>query len=188
MKYKYKIIDYSNLCSGSLVLNPIEHKEIFEIMDWRNNQIKFLRQDKLLTKEDQVEYFKKIIKMQCKSDYPSQILFSFKESNEFIAYGGLTHIDWKEGLAEISYLSRLDSEVSETLYCYRLNTFIDILSFLAFESLNLSKIYTVTYPDRTHQIKCLDLLMKRDLISIYRRDNEKHEDPIFHYLQYNNVR
>ena len=183
MNYKYKIIDYNNLCRDDMTLNPIEHKEIFDIMDWRNSQIEFLRQDKLLTKKDQIDYFNNNIRIQCKSDLPSQIIFSVKEADEFIAYGGLTYIDWNEGVAEISYLSKPFFYVSNTIYCSRLNTFIKILSNLAFENLNLVKIYSITYPNRTYQIKCLDLFMKRDLNSIFRRDNEKHENPIVHFLK-----
>ena len=77
-------------------------------MNWRNEQIDYLRQTNHLTKQDQDNYFNKIIFKQFNHQKPSQILFSFYNKNKLIGYGGLVHINWAHKNAEISFLLKTE--------------------------------------------------------------------------------
>lgn len=114
---------------------------------------------------------------------PSDILFSYTESDKLIAYGGLTHIDWVSKNAEISYLSYPESEKDFDLYFKRLQNFLEIIKILSFEMLKLKNVFTITYPNRIEQLLCLDKLMlsKRDDLILTRI--EKHTNIVFHELQ-----
>tara|TARA_B110000259_G_C13704443_1_gene277772 strand:- start:37 stop:270 length:234 start_codon:yes stop_codon:yes gene_type:complete len=57
----YKVLFKQKFCFDDYSIVPIRHEDRFEIMTWRNEQIYHLRQEKLLTKEIQNEYFDKVI-------------------------------------------------------------------------------------------------------------------------------
>lgn len=186
LKYKYEIINYTSLKKGNLRLKPIEQNQIFTIMDWRNHQIDFLRQKSVLSKNSQLLYFKNVILKQIHSLLPTDIIFSVFELDVFIAYGGLTNIDWPNKTAEISYLSYPNSEDDFEIYCSRFTSFISIISNLAFENLRLKQLFTITYPQRISQIVCLDNSMLRSSSILYKNVNDKYENTVIHYLNNQN--
>ena len=60
MKYE-KILSKTKLQHGKYTLIPIRKQDIQKIRKWRNDQMDILRQNKILTKLEQEDYFKKII-------------------------------------------------------------------------------------------------------------------------------
>ena len=88
---------------------PIRFKDRINIMKWRNEQIYHLRQSKLLTLKDQDEYFNKKISLEFGKEKPNQILFSYLKDDKCIGYGGLVHINWKDGKAEISFIMKVSN-------------------------------------------------------------------------------
>ena len=96
-------------------------------MKWRNDQIYHLRQEKLLTKDDQNQYFNLIIKNLFSEHFPKQILFSYIKNNICIGYGGLVHINWKDKNAEISFIMNTDLENN---FKFHWETFLNMLEKL----------------------------------------------------------
>ncbi|WP_264553427.1 GNAT family N-acetyltransferase [Flavobacterium sp. N2038] len=122
---------------------PIRYEDRFKIMEWRNEQIYHLRQDKPLTSEDQEYYFKNVISHLFDQEKPSQILFSFLENDICVGYGGLVHINWIDKNAEISFIMKTDLEMNH-FQSYWI-TYLGLIEQLAFNELNLHKIYTYAF-------------------------------------------
>ena len=57
----YKILHKNVYSLDEYSLVPIRKEDRYDIMKWRNEQIYHLRQTKLLTKEEQDEYFDTVI-------------------------------------------------------------------------------------------------------------------------------
>jgi hypothetical protein len=102
-KYNYNFLK-KKISSGKFSLQNLEKKDIEIIRNWRNQQVKVLRQNKYITKNDQKKYFKNYILKQVKEKKPETFLFAFKENNITIGYGGLVYISWDNRRAEVSYL------------------------------------------------------------------------------------
>lgn len=157
-------------------LVPIRHDDIFLIMQWRNEQIEVLRQNKILTPEDQEKYYQEVIKPSFTQEKPDLILFSFLYDNECIGYGGLTHIQWAEKRAEVSFL--LATERAKNIELYK-KEFAIFLSLLKEESLHLlDELFTETYDIRPDHVGVLEeqgfLFEKKignSLFHIYRRNH-----------------
>jgi len=184
MEYKYKIVDYNSLDFRGFSLKPIRQDEIFTIMKWRNNQIEYLRQTKPLTKEKQSKYFKHYILGQCDTEKPVDILFAYYHEESLVGYGGLTHIDWYNKIAEISFVLGVESTDGQEVYCNYLLSFIELLKIVAFEQLMLLQIFSVTYFNRRKQIECLHIIMEKVTISELPSLNrvEKYPEFIIHRL------
>ena len=61
MKTDYQCLDNQEYTQEGYSLVPIRWQDRYKIMQWRNEQMFHLRQDKELTIEDQDAYFKNII-------------------------------------------------------------------------------------------------------------------------------
>lgn len=72
---------------------PIRYEDRLQIMKWRNEQVYHLRQNKLLSIEDQEKYFMTVVDELFEQERPNQILFSYLEDDICIGYGGLVHIN-----------------------------------------------------------------------------------------------
>ena len=72
----YKVLKNQEFSFADYKLVPLREKDKFLIMKWRNDQIDFLRQDKILTKRDQSYYFKNTISKLYNHSSPNQLLFS----------------------------------------------------------------------------------------------------------------
>ena len=57
----YKVLNHTSFKSGNYSLIPIRYEDRIDIMQWRNEQIYHLRQNKQLTKEDQDSYFVNVV-------------------------------------------------------------------------------------------------------------------------------
>ena len=106
----YKVLNRQFFESGVYSIIPIRFEDRISIMNWRNEQIHHLRQDKPLTIEDQNIYFNTIISNIFDQEQPDQILFSFLENDNLVGYGGLVHINWIDKNAEISFITNTELE------------------------------------------------------------------------------
>ena len=139
----YKILENQKFKFEDFEITPIRFEHRYQIMDWRNEQINFLRQKNKLTKQDQDNYFKKIIFKQFQLQKPTQILFSFFYQNKLIGYGGLVHINWIHKNAEISFLLNPELNKKNT-YHESFKIFLFLIEKVAI-SINLHKIFTYGY-------------------------------------------
>lgn len=146
MIYKYKCLQRQVFTLDNFSLVPIRREDSYAIMNWRNEQLYHLRQDKFLTEEDQDLYFKDVVGSLYLQDKPDQVLFSMLENNSCIGYGGLVHINWTNRNAEISFIMATELE---TLRFRELWTVaVSLLEQVAFDELNLHKIFTYAFDIR----------------------------------------
>lgn len=134
---------------------PIRYNDRLDIMRWRNQQMYHLRQAKPLTELDQDKYFSEVVSTLFDQKEPPQILFSFLDNGNCIGYGGLVHINWIDKHAEISFL--LDTSITGDLFAKHWSSFLSLIEIVAFEELDLHKIYTYAFDVRPYLYNVLEM-------------------------------
>ena len=139
---------------GDYAIVPIREEDKYLIMQWRNEQMYHLRQNSLLTREQQDHYFKTVVSKLFDQEKPEQILFSYLYHNQCIGYGGLVHIDWEDKKAEISFI--MATELENTAFDKHWTIFLSLIEKMAFRDLKLDKIFTYAYDLRPHLYPVLE--------------------------------
>ncbi|MCO6359483.1 GNAT family N-acetyltransferase [Roseivirga pacifica] len=121
-------------------LVPIRDKDRLAIMRWRNEQMYHLRQSSELTPEDQDRYFEKVVAPLFELERPNQVLFSYLHKAKCIGYGGLVHINWYDGNAELSFI--MQTSLEEEGFAFHWSTYLKMIEKVAFQELNLHKVFT----------------------------------------------
>jgi len=152
----YKCLGKNIFLFQNYSLVPLRKQDIQIIRNWRNEQMRVLRQKKKLTKKDQVDYYEKVIKKIFNKKKPNLILFSFLLENICVGYGGLTNIDWVAKKSEVSFL--LDTARLKDKKTYRkdFRVFLNFILDLAFSELKLYKLVTETYDIRPTHVNVLE--------------------------------
>ena len=140
---KYQCLTQKEFSNGEYKLVSIRFEDRYEIMKWRNEQIYHLRQKEPLTIEQQDAYFENVVDKLFYEEQPNQVLFSFLKNDELIGYGGLVHINWVDKNAELSFVmeTNLENFMFEEIW----SAYLVIIEKMAFENLNLHKIYTFAF-------------------------------------------
>jgi RimJ/RimL family protein N-acetyltransferase len=112
-------------------------------MQWRNEQIYHLRQNKPLTRKDQDNYFENVISKLFEQEHPNQILFSYLEGEKCIGYGGLVHINWIDKNAEISFIMNTTLEIEQ--FEFHWSNFLKLIGIVASEDIKLHKIFSYAF-------------------------------------------
>ena len=144
----YKALTKQEFKTDDYCLTPLRHEDRFKIMEWRNEQIYHLRQSDTLTREKQDDYFNTTVASLFIEKEPNQILFSFLNGNECIGYGGLVHINWVDKHAELSFV--MSTELEKESFKFFWSKFLALIEIVAFEDLNLQKIFTYAFDLRPH--------------------------------------
>lgn len=144
----YKSINKQRYTSGKYSIVPIRMGDRYTIMKWRNEQIYHLRQLKPLTKKAQDSYFKNVVSKLFNQEKPEQLLFSYLKENKCIGYGGLVHINWQDKHAEISFI--MDTSLEKDFFELYWEIYLNLIEQLAFDELQLHKIFTYAYDLRPH--------------------------------------
>jgi len=152
---KYKCLSNQNYDFYNYSLIPIRKQDIQLIKTWRNQQMKILRQKKLLSSEDQKNYFDNTIIPTFSQTKPKLILFSFLKNYEIIGYGGFVNMDWKNKISEISFLVDTN-RVNSSNYTSDFSAFIKILKKITCKELKFFELFTETYDIRPTHIKVLE--------------------------------
>ena len=178
----YKCLNKQEYKTGDYQLVPIRDEDRYLIMEWRNEQIYHLRQDKYLSKKNQDIYFEDIVNPQKKEKNPDQILFSLLEGDSCIAYGGLVHINWEDKNGEISFVMKTALEKERFVMLW--DNFLRLIKQVAFKELDLHKIYTYAFDIRP---KLYEPLVKNGFIKEgHLRDHciidSKYYDVFYHSL------
>ena len=141
---------------GEFSVRPIQKEHIERIREWRNSQIKFLRQDKLISELEQINYFKRNVWIEMEKINPKNILLIFEKDKIPIGYGGLVHISWENKRSEISFL--LDPIFLKNKKEYKINflNFLKLIKTIAFKDLCLNKIFTETFSSRNSHLEILE--------------------------------
>ena len=179
MRY-YKALDKQIHLIGDYKITPIRNQDRYDILKWRNEQIYHLRQESLLSKENQDIYFKNTIASLFKVDFPNQLLFSFFLKDKFIGYGGLVHIDWENKLAEISFLMNTGDEnfYFESYW----NNFLSLIETVAFSQLNFNEIFVFAFDVRKHLYPVLEsnkYILTETKYDFYIFDNNKYDALVY---------
>ena len=150
---KYTCLSNQNYNKGDFSIVPIRYEDRIDIMKWRNEQIYHLRQAKLLTEDDQNNYFENIVSKLFTEEKPNQILFSFLQGDTCIGYGGLVHINWLDKNAEISFIMNTDLE---STYFYEFwSIYLKLIEEIAFRDMKLHKLYVYAFDLRPHLYEML---------------------------------
>jgi RimJ/RimL family protein N-acetyltransferase len=140
---KYTVLKRQVVVLGRYSIVPIRYEDRHLIMEWRNEQMYHLRQEKPLTKEMQDEYFTNVISKIFVQEQPEQILFSYIKDFECIGYGGLVHINWQDKNAELSFIMK--TELEEIEFDLHWKNFLKMINKIATNDLCLIKTYTYAY-------------------------------------------
>ena len=148
MTLKYKCLKQQEFKTGRYALVPLRGQDSLDIMKWRNEQIYHLRQQNLLTVEDEEKYFNIVVASLFSQEQPNQILFSYLQDDICIGYGGLVHINWTDRYAEISFI--INTELEKDFFEHHWTTYLSLLEQVAFKDLQLHKIFTYAFDLRPH--------------------------------------
>ena len=181
---KYSFLASNKFCLDEYCLVPFMEQEMELIRKWRNEQIDYLRQNKPLTKDEQLNYYHQVIKKSFYEKKPKVILFSFILKNNCIGYGGFVHIDWNLKKAELSFV--LDTNRTEKLETYKkeFRIFLKIILNISFKQILFNKIFTETFDIRPDTVLVLekagfvleDRLLSKNYI------NGSYVDSLFHRM------
>ena len=152
----YNCLPIQELKLSNYSIAPIRYIDIQEIRRWRNEQIDVLRQEKIITPEQQTQYYESVIKKSFFEHQPTIILFSFFLEKDCVGYGGLTNINWKLKNAELSFICETKRSKKTDLYQKDFSVFLKLIKQLSFEYLKFVKLYTETYDIRDNHIKILE--------------------------------
>lgn len=144
----YKVLRKQTYSEGDSSIVPIRFEDRYDIMQWRNEQIYHLRQNKLLTEADQDYYFEHVVSKLFDEEKPHQLLFSYLKNGVCIGYGGLVHINWIDRNAEISFI--INTALENTAFDENWNMYLSLIEQVAFTDLGLHKIYTFAFDLRPH--------------------------------------
>jgi len=148
---------FENLSTEDIIITPIRFEDRILIRQWRNEQIYHLRQQGVLSEDEQDKYYKDKISPLFIEEQPSQLLFSIYRKGSLVGYGGLVHINWLDKYAEMSFLTKteiLKNDNSE--YGRILSIFISAMKNVLFDHLNFNRMFTETYSLRLEHIKILE--------------------------------
>lgn len=165
------------------ILSALQKKDIETIRLWRNKKIELLRQNKILSKEEQEKYWNDSILISFKQDKPKNILMRMarKDSEELIAYGGLVHIDWDKYYAETSFLVKSEildlSPEYEEIFLNFFDLMIDLVKFLGVQTL-----YSETYSFRTSHISLIEKIGYKEY-GFLRKKCSPQEYSVLHQLE-----
>ncbi|MEY4905591.1 MAG: hypothetical protein RLZZ292_3406 [Bacteroidota bacterium] len=150
----YKCLNTQTFQHDKYSIVPIRDEDKYVIMQWRNEQIYHLRQDKPLTKENQETYFQNVVATLFEQEKPNQLLFSYLENDVCIGYGGLVHINWIDKNAEISFI--INTELEKDFFEFHWITYLALIEQVAFKALKLHKLFTYAFDLRPHLYAALE--------------------------------
>lgn len=177
---KYKILNKQTFSNGQYSIVPIRHKDRYDIMVWRNEQIYHLRQHTPLTLESQDQYFDTVINALFENKQPSQILFSYLDQDKCIGYGGLVHINWVDKNAEISFI--MNTELENKYFEAHWHNYLSLIEEVAFKELGLHKIFTYAFDLRPHLYEALEnaSYKKEAILKEHCFFNNEYKDVVIH--------
>jgi|TARA_B110000211_G_C13965472_1_gene502546 RimJ/RimL family protein N-acetyltransferase len=149
----YKCLTQNVFEEGEYKIVPIRYEDRLEIMKWRNEQMYHLRQAEPLTIENQENYFNNTVSILFEQEQPQQILFSYLRDDVCIGYGGLVHINWIDRNSEISFI--INTKLEEQEFHLHWTTYLSLIEKLAFEKLDLHKLYVYAFDLRPHLYEVL---------------------------------
>lgn len=186
----YKCLNSYEFSNRNYSLVPIRDEDKYSILEWRNAQIEILRQQTLLTKEHQENYFNTTIAQLFEQEKPNQILWSFLLKGKLIGYGGLVHVDWLNKTAEISFLTETSRNKSKEVFISDWVNYLYIIKKVAHESLNFNSIFTYAYDIRPNLYLALEKsgFNETKRIKNFIEINHELKDVLIHTYYFNHLK
>ncbi len=153
---RYLCMPRSKLCEKSFCVRAIQPEHIESVRRWRNAQTEVLRQESPITSAEQREYYRSTIWPEMHVERPENLILAFEEDGRLVGYGGLVHVAWIHGRAEVSFLLDPDLNGREYAYAEYFATFLRLVKTLAFDDLMLRRLFTETFAMREHHISVLE--------------------------------
>lgn len=137
-------------------ITSVRLKDALPIMRWRNAQIDALRQSAPLGAEEQLRYFREVVMPTFAMERPPMVILAYLLEGQLIGYGGLVHLDWEAKRGEVSFL--LDPARTEDKHFYgqEMGIFLTLLKRLAFHQLELNRLTTEAYGNRTWHVQAIE--------------------------------
>jgi len=152
----YRVLPDSDYRWQEYRLVPIRLDDRETIRAWRNAQLQVLRQAAPISALDQDAYFVRVVLPLFAQQQPGQLLFSLLHHGELVAYGGLVHISWPDGRAEVSFLADPARATNPATYRADFLAHLRLLGQVAFESLRFHRLFTETYDIRPVHVAILE--------------------------------
>lgn len=153
---EYKCLNNQNTHNANYSISPIQDSEIEKIRIWRNQQMKVLRQKKIISPEDQKRYFENFVWPEYLKKKPIQVLLSLNKNGSLIGYGGLVYVDWNNLSSEVSFLLSTERMSDFSLYGEDFKNFLELIKKLAKKQMGLKFLTSETYEFRRDHIKILE--------------------------------
>jgi Acetyltransferase (GNAT) domain len=141
---------------GETTLTTVSQSDVESIRKWRNRQMHVLRQNSEISVSEQVEYFRQNVFSEFVKLHPKQVLFSIHSKTKMVGYGGLVHIDWTNSISEISFLLKPEIEEGSLDYVVIFDNFLKLIQEVAFEKLEIDRLFTETYNFRFAHIEVIE--------------------------------
>lgn len=154
VKPRYRSLNLQNYCDKQVSIRPISLCEVIKIRVWRNEQISVLRQRTHISLVTQIHYFFSKIRPERGREKPNQILFSIWLNREFVAYGGLVHIDWPNSSGELSFLHKFGENSKE--YREILKVFVGAICNFYSTQMQIKVVFTETFEFRKLHIGAIE--------------------------------
>ena len=150
----YIILNKNSYRKSKLEFKPFSEKFLENVRLIRNKQKKILRQNNIISKKEQNNYFSKNIKTDFKSLRPKNILLLIFKGKNLVGYCGLTNLDWSNKRAELSFI--LDSKYNKKkIFLDIFQNSLELLQEILFKELKFKKFFSETYEFRKDVISFL---------------------------------
>jgi len=165
-------------------LSPLEYSDLDKIRQWRNSQMRILRQTFPLTDLNQDKWYQVV------SFSDNQAVFALveKKDGEFCLFGycGLVNINLASRRAELSFIVDPRRVSDETLYRQDFESALKMLCRFGFSELNLHRIYTETYAFREDHLRILESFgfQREGILRQHCFANDSFHDSIINALLY----
>jgi len=141
---------------GHATLVPLREEHMESVRRWRNAQLAVLRQAGPLSPEDQRRYWREGVAPTWRQRQPEQLLFALLREGRPVAYGGLVHIAWRDGRAEVSFLADPLRAADPEAYAADQADALALLCEVAFDELGLRRLTTETFDLRPRHVAGLE--------------------------------
>jgi RimJ/RimL family protein N-acetyltransferase len=152
----YSHFNIREIGDGDYSIIPLREQDIFDIKEWRNAQLDFLRQREPLTHDEQSRYYRYVVSPSFTDTAPAQMLFSFLLNSVCIGYGGITNINWESKRTELSFLLDTHRAADPDVYVKEFSVYLTLTKQLVFRRLQFNRIFTETYDIRPLHVSVLE--------------------------------
>lgn len=155
-----------------ILFKPVEEEHLEQFKNWRNDLMRYFRQFRLLNSLDQREWIETMT--------DNNLMYAIYEHDDLIGCAGLTHIDWINRQAELSFYIG-------GVYCdYRTSQIIYKLLQEAFDryAMKRSWVEIYDYDPKEEYLISSGMVKEAEIRSTKYSDGKWHDSYIYSMLDY----